>query len=127
MKLDPIIAVSDVPKASNWYQSVFDCKSIHGGEEFDVLVNEREEVLICLHKWDHHDHPTMKNPEISPGNGLILYLRTEKLEQIRRNLKDLHYALEEDIHLNPNSGKREFSFRDPDGYYLIVSEDHDFA
>ena len=40
MKPDPIIAVSDVPQTSQWYQSVFGCKGIHGGEEFEVLVTE---------------------------------------------------------------------------------------
>ena len=50
-KIDPIIAVKDVEASSKWYKSVFDCRSMHGGKEFDILVSENDEILICLHKW----------------------------------------------------------------------------
>ncbi|MDN5201691.1 glyoxalase [Fulvivirgaceae bacterium BMA10] len=126
MKIDPIIAVSNVPETSKWYQSVFDCSSIHGGDEFDVLVTKEGEIFICLHKWNKHDHPTMKNPEIAAGNGLILYFRTENMTEIRQNLTKIGYKVEREIQSNPNSGKREFSLRDPNGYYLTISEFHKF-
>ena len=70
--------------------------------------------------------PTMTNPNIMPGNGLILYFRTENMHIIRQNVKKLGYAIEEDIHLNPNSTKMEFSLRDPDGYYLTITEFHKY-
>jgi len=126
MKVDPIIAVKNVPDTSKWYQAVFGCRSIHGGDEFDVLVTGDHEVLICLHKWNEHDHPTMKNPEITNGNGLILYFRIENMDEIRQNVSKVGYDVEREIQLNQNSGKREFSLRDPDGYYLIISEFHKF-
>lgn len=126
MEVDPILAVRNVFKTSEWYQAVFDCKSIHGGDEFDVLVTKEGEIFICLHKWGEHDHPTMKNPQASIGNGLILYFRTENLDEIRQNLTKIGYEVEKEIQLNPNSGKREFSLRDPNGYYLTISEFHKF-
>lgn len=49
-KIDPIIAVKDVEASSKWYQLVFGCRSMGGGKEFDILVSENEEVLICRHK-----------------------------------------------------------------------------
>lgn len=122
-KIDPIIAVKDVEASSKWYQSVFDCRSMHGGKEFDILVYE-DEILICLHKWGAHQHPTMTHPNITPGNGLILYFRTENMEGIRKNAEKAGSLIAEDIHLNPNSRKREFSLRDPDGYYLTITEFH---
>ena len=67
-KIDPIIAVKDIEISSKWYQSVFNCRSMHGGKEFDILVSENNEILICLHKWGEHEHPTMTNPNITPGN-----------------------------------------------------------
>jgi len=121
MKIDPIIAVKNVEESSKWYQG-----SKHGGDEFDVLVTQEDEIFICLHKWGAHEHPTMKNPNISPGNGLILYFRTENMEEIRQNLKEIGHAIEEEIQLNPNSRKREFSMIDPNGYYLTISEFHKF-
>lgn len=125
-ELDPIIAVKDIEASSRWYQSVFGCRSMHGGTEFDVLVSENDEVLICLHKWGAHGHPTMINPGVTPGNGLILYFRTENMNTIRQNVERIGTPIEEDIHLNPNSGRMEFSLRDPDGYYLTVTEFHKY-
>ena len=125
-KIDPIIAVKDVEASSKWYQSVFNWKSLHGGKEFAILVSENDEILICLHKWGEHDHPTMTNPNIMHGNGLILYFRTENMHVIRQNAEKLGCVIEEDIHLNPNSTKMEFSLRDPDGYYLTITDFHKY-
>lgn len=125
-KLDPIIAVKDVEASSKWYRSVFNCKSMHGGKEFDILVSEANEVLLCLHQWGAHGHPTMQNPAITPGNGLILYFRTDKMEEVRKNVEKAGARIEEEIHINPNSTKKEFSVRDPDGYYLTITEFHTY-
>jgi len=125
-KIDPKIAVKDVEVSSKWYQSVFDCRSIHGGKEFDIIVDKNDEVLMCLHKWGEHQHPTMANPSITPGNGLILYFRTENMPAIRQNVKEIGGFIEEEIHLNSNSTKKEFSVRDPDGYYLTITEFHEY-
>jgi predicted enzyme related to lactoylglutathione lyase len=125
-KLDPIIAVRNIETSSKWYQSIFNWKSMHGGNHFEVLVSEDDEVCICLHPWGTHGHPTMKDPDVTPGNGLILYFRTENMDAIRQNVEKMGAAVEEDIHLNPNSKKMEFSLRDPDGYYITVSEFHKY-
>ena len=125
-KLDPIIAVKDVEVSSKWYQSVFGCRSMHGGKDFDILISENDEVLICLHKWGEHQHPTMTSPGTTPGNGLILYFRTHHMNTIRNNVEELGSPVEEDIHLNPNSTRKEFSIRDPDGYYLTITEFHKY-
>lgn len=125
-KIDPIIAVKDVSASADWYESVFDCKRNHGGSDFAVILSADNEVLICLHAWGKDDHPTMENPEITPGNGLLLYFKTDDLDSIRRNVQKIGYPVEEDIHLNPNSTKMEFSLRDPDGYYITVTEYHKY-
>ena len=69
----------------------------------------------------------MMDPTPSPGNGLILYFRTENLNAIRQNVEAMGYPVEEDIHLNPNSKKKEFSLHDPDGYYLTITEYHEYG
>jgi uncharacterized glyoxalase superfamily protein PhnB len=125
-KLDPIIAVKDVEASANWYQQIFGLKETHGGNEFAVLVSENDEVVICLHKWGEHQHPTMTDPSIPPGNGLILYLKTANMQVIRQNLAKAGGVVEADIHLNPNSLKMEFSLKDPDGYYWTVTEFHKY-
>ena len=125
-KIDPIIAVKDITKSSKWYQAVFDFSSKHGGNEFDVLVDEDDEVALCLHKWDTHDHPTMQISNTTNGNGLILYFRTENLEQIRARLRTMNYDIETEIQLSSNSRRKEFSMRDPDGYYITIAEFHKY-
>jgi hypothetical protein len=45
---------------------------------------------------------------------------------IRQNVEKLAWPIEEDVHLNPNSTKMEFSLRDPDGYYLTITEFHKY-
>ena len=68
----------------------------------------------------------MTNPEIKPGNGLLLYFRTDNMNNIYQNALNAGCAIEEEIHLNQNSLRKEFSFRDPDGYFLTVTEFHKY-
>ena len=126
LKTDPIIAVKDVERSSKWYRMVFGCRSMHGGNTFDILVVENDEVLLCLHKWGEDGHPTMVDRNITPGNGLILYFRTGNFSTIRQNAEKTGCVIEEELHLNPNSGHMEFSIRDLDGYYITVSEFHNY-
>ena len=124
IKIDPIIAVKNVEESSRWYQRIFSCKSLHGGKNFDILTNDKGEVLLCLHQWENDGHPTMMDPGIKPGNGLILYMRTDNMEIIRHNVEKESVIIIEEIHLNENSLRKEFSIKDPDGYYITVSEFH---
>jgi hypothetical protein len=118
---ETIIGVKDVEKSSRWYQELLNCKSQHGGETFEILADESDRVILCLHKWGDHEHPTLNSPELHSGNGLILYFRVSDLEIIWQNAKRLNATIEEPLNVNPNSGKDEFSLRDIDGYFIIVS------
>ncbi len=127
IKIDPIIAVKDVEASSIWYQQVFGFRRMHGEQDsFAVLVSENDEILFCLHEWEEHHHPTMMNPGITPGNGLLLYFRTENMDAVRQNVEKTGSVVEEDIHVNPSSMKKEFSLRDLDGYYLTITEFHKY-
>ena len=126
-QIDPIIAVKNVKASAKWYDSVFGYTQNHGGDEFAVLVDCNDKIMLCLHKWGAHEHPTMVSPNITPGNGLILYFRTDKMEEVRKNVERMKYSIAEEIHINPNSTKREFSLCDPDGYYLTITEFHRYG
>lgn len=125
-KIDPIIAVKDVEASSEWYKSIFGWKRTHGGDDFAVLVSNTGEILLCLHKWGEHKHPTMQNPNLIAGNGLILYYKTDDITGVRNRVKEVDWPIEQEIHQNTNSTKREFSLRDPDGYYLTITEYHEY-
>jgi len=126
MKVDPIIAVKNVKLSSIWYQTVFNLKSNHGGDAFEILLDNQNNVVLCLHAWGDHEHPTMIDAQNNAGNGLILYFRTDNLNDIREKVISSGGVVEEDIRTNPNTKKKEFAVRDLDGYYLIISEFHNY-
>ena len=69
----------------------------------------------------------MMHPSPQTGNGLILYFRSDNLEETREAAEKLGARIAEDIHVNPNSGQEEFSIWDLDGYYLTVTTYHDYG
>jgi len=127
VKLDPILAVKDVVASARWYEQIFGFKKAHGGQDFAVLVDEKDEVILCLHKWGDHQHPSLTDKNIAVGNGLLLYFKTDKMDAIRKNIENAGCDIEEEMHLNPNSLRREFSLRDQNGYFLTVTEYHKYA
>ncbi len=56
-----------------------------------------------------------------PGNGLLLFFRVDDFDLASARARTLGARLEEEPHLNPNTGTAEFSLRDPDGYYVTIS------
>ena len=121
-RLETIIAVKDVAKSSKWYQNLLGLKSTHSGGNFEMLADKNGSVILCLHRWGGHDHPTTTNPNITVGNGLILYFRVSDLGEIWSNTVRLKIDIEKEPHLNENSGQQQFILRDLDDYYIIISE-----
>jgi hypothetical protein len=64
----------------------------------------------------------MSPDEASPGNGLLLFFRVDDYEMALKRAHALVDRFEEESHVNPNTQTREFSLRDPDGYYVTISE-----
>ena len=80
-------------------------------------------VLLCLHQWGAREHPSlMSADEASPGNGLLLFFRVDDYEMALRRARALVARFEEESHVNRNTQTREFSLRNPDGYYVTISE-----
>ena len=121
-RLETIIAVRNVTKSSKWYQDLLGLKSNHGGDNFEMLANQKGEVILCLHRWGEHEHPTMTDSRMAVGNGLILYFRVSNFEKNWSNAVRLKLAIEQEPHRNENSGQQQFILRDLDGYYIIISE-----
>jgi len=119
IKTEPIIAVTDVEKSSQWYQQLLGCIGSHGGSFFEILTDHDGAQVLSLHKWGEHEHPTFTHPE-NAGNGLILYFLVDDLNPIWENAKKMNATIEREPALNPNSGRMEFSVRDLDNYYISV-------
>jgi catechol 2,3-dioxygenase-like lactoylglutathione lyase family enzyme len=119
-----IIGVRDVPSSFKWYQSLFgQPESQPAHADFGQILDSDGTVLLCLHQWGAHEHPSLRSPnEATPGNGLLLFFRVDDFEMALERARTLVARLEEEPHVNPNTRTREFSIRDPDGYYVTLSE-----
>jgi len=118
-----IIGVGDVPSSFRWYQSLFGLPETPPGHDyFGQILDPDGTVLLCLHQWGAHEHPTLMSADNgSPDNGLILFFRVDDYDEALSRARALVSRFEEEPHVNPNTRTREFSLRDPDGYYVTIS------
>ena len=118
-----IIGVADVASSFHWYQSLFgQPRSSPAHDYFGQLCDTDGTVLLCVHQWGAHEHPTLSSPErVEPGNGLLLFFRVDDFDEALSRARALVMQLEEEPHVNPATETREFALRDPDGYYVMVS------
>jgi catechol 2,3-dioxygenase-like lactoylglutathione lyase family enzyme len=119
----PIIGVNDVAGSVKWYQSLFGQPETPASHDhFSQIVDTDETVLLCLHQWGAHEHPSLLSPDNGPpGNGLLLFFRVDDFDLALTRARALVTRLEEEPHVNPNTQTEEFSLRDPDGYYVTIS------
>lgn len=122
-RLWTIIGVADVARAFTWYQSLLGLPATTPAHNyFGQILDTDGTVLLCLHQWGAHEHPTLASPDHpGTGNGLLLFFRVDDFDQSLRRASSLVTALEEEPNVNLNTGTREFALRDPDGYYVMVS------
>jgi catechol 2,3-dioxygenase-like lactoylglutathione lyase family enzyme len=118
-----IIGVADVPQSFKWYQSLLGLpEAAPAHDYFGQILDSDGTVLLCLHKWGAHEHPSLTSPSYAkPGNGLLLFFRVDNFDVALPRARTLVSRLEEEPHVNPNTGTAEFSLRDPDGYYVTIS------
>jgi catechol 2,3-dioxygenase-like lactoylglutathione lyase family enzyme len=118
-----IIGVSDVPSSFKWYQSLFGQLETRPGHVYFGQIRDSDgTVLLCLHQWGAHEHPSLMSPDrATPGNGLLLFFRVDDFDMSLKRARALVARLEEEPHVNPNTRTEEFSLRDPDGYYVTIS------
>jgi len=118
-----IIGVADVARGIKWYQSLFGQPQTPPAHDyFGQILDSDGTVLLCLHKWGDHEHPSLLSPDTAtPGNGLLLFFRVDDFDMALKRARALVTRLDEEPNINPNTGTMEFALRDPDGYYVMVS------
>lgn len=122
MQPQPLIAVRDVEASSRWYQQLLDCKSGHGGTEYEQLVDHGGTLILQLHDWDAHEHPHMGDPASKPyGNGVLLWFQVEDFVAAVARARALSAEILEGPQVNPNANHREIWLRDPDGYVVVLA------
>ena len=101
----------------NWYfhhflgKNPFGFSSMNLGSLYKGLVKETSQNFKHLRKTKHTHNPV----DDAMGNAEAL------LHMALPRARALVARLEEEPHVNPNTGTTEFSLRDPDGYYVTIS------
>ncbi len=118
-----IIGVADVARSFSWYQTLLGLPAKQPAHDhFGQILDTDGTVLLCLHQWGAHEHPSLTSPDRGqPGNGLLLFFRVDDFAAALPRARALVSALEDEPQVNPNTGTEEFTVRDPDGYYVMIS------
>jgi catechol 2,3-dioxygenase-like lactoylglutathione lyase family enzyme len=117
-----IIGVNDVARSQEWYQHLLGLpRSPPAHDYFGQILDDDGTVLLCLHSWGEHDHPSLTQATPSAGNGLLLFFRVDNFAETLARARELSPVLDEQPNRNPATGTLEFALRDPDGYYVMVS------
>jgi catechol 2,3-dioxygenase-like lactoylglutathione lyase family enzyme len=118
-----IIGVRDVPVSFKWYQSLFGQAETAPGHDYWGQIRDSDgTVLLCLHQWGAHEHPSLMSPDRAlPGNGLLLFFRVDDFDRALERARALVSRLDAGPLLNPSTETQEFSLRDPDGYCVTIS------
>jgi catechol 2,3-dioxygenase-like lactoylglutathione lyase family enzyme len=123
----PLIAVSDVPASSRWYQRLLGVESAHGGAEYERLVVAGR-LVLQLHSWQvHHHHVPIGDPANRPyGNGALLWFEVDDFDGAVARAVEMGAEVVMPRHQNPPDGRGgpnhwELWIRDPDGYTVVLA------
>jgi len=121
-RLWTIIGVADVARSFRWYQALLGRPPTAPAHDYFGQIHDADgTVLLCLHQWGEHDHPSLHSPDhAAPGNGLLLFFRVDDFDACLARARELA-VLDAEPQVNPATGTREFALRDPDGYRVMIS------
>lgn len=127
MRPQPLIAVKNVEASSLWYQRLLNCRSAHGGPEYERLVSN-EALVLQLHSFEvQHHHGRIGDPDDKPyGNGVLLWFEIDDFDAAMARAAEMNAEIVKPAHRNPPSGDGgpnhwECWFRDPDGYTVVLA------
>src|SRR5258706_2887489 len=100
-----IIGVDDVPRSFKWYQALFgQPETAPAHDYFGQILDSDGTVLLCLHKWGAHVHPSLTSLYYAkPGNGLLLFFRIDNFDVGLPRARALVSRLEGTSHVNPST------------------------
>lgn len=116
-----LIVVADVERSSCFYRQVIGLESGHGGPEYDQLLHGGE-LVMQLHRAGVEDHHgPLADPRVPMGNGVLIWFEVADFDAAVERARAAGAAVVRDVETNPNAGQREFWFRDPDDYTVVVA------
>ena len=118
----PLIAVSDVRRAADWYERVLGVVATHGGDEYEQLRTDGV-LILQLHARDvGHHHGFIGDPSAPTGNGVALWFEVAVFDAAVERVRAAGATVVTDVHVNPNAHHREIWLQDPDGYLVVLAE-----
>ena len=121
MRPQPMIVVHDVQACSKWFQDVLGLRSGHGGDEYEMLMDENE-MVAQLHHWDAHEHPRLGDAtDPSRGNGVLLWFATDDFDALVARIEKSKAKVLDGPLYNPNGRQHEIWLEAPEGYRVVVA------
>ena len=78
-----IVGVADVARSFKWYQALFgqsETTPAHDG--FGQILDTDGTVLLCLHQWEAHGHPTLTSPDKEPVATVVSPVLVSPVKQV---------------------------------------------
>ena len=121
MRFQPLICVNDVEASSRWFQRLLGLKSAHGGPEYEQL-NNGDTLVLQLHRWDvEHHHRAIGDPNIKPGNGVLLWFEIDDLDAAIARAEEMGVEVVMPHYHHEGASQWEIWLRDPNGYTIVLS------
>src|SRR5207249_7500747 len=81
-----------------WCQSLFGQPATPPSHDHFGQVQDIDgTVLLCLHRWGAHEHPSLMSPDKAPpGNGVLLFFRVDDFDMALKRARALVTCLEEE-------------------------------
>ena len=106
---------------------MLDCRSDHGGPEYERLVWGGYLILQLHSREVEHHHGPIGDADIAPGNGVLLWFEIDDFDSGVERATELDAEIIREPHRNPPVGQpggpahREIWLRDPDGYAIVLA------
>ncbi len=120
MRSEVMLFVRDVAKSSSFLQQLLGAKSGHGGEEYEMIVDEEGTLLFQLHRLDGDEHGVELTDSTPRGAGVLVYVNVDDVRAVYRRAREMKADIVTAPGYNPLAYHTEFVVRDPDGYGLAV-------
>ena len=123
-----MLVVRDVEASSRWYQELLGFQSDHGGSQYERLLSDGVLVLQLHNGEAEHDHGRISDPDVQPGNGVLLWFgEVADFDGAVERAGQLGAPVVLPPRRNPPAGDgngpghRELWIKDPDGYTVVIA------
>lgn len=121
MKTEVMLFVNDVQKSSLWYQNLLGAKSGHGGPEYEMILDQEDELLFQLHKLEGDEHGiNLSDSSISKGMGVLIYVQVQDIQAVFEQAKSMKADIKSEPTFIDLARHTECIVKDLDGYSLAL-------